>query len=358
MARMLDPTDDRTVSRLMVAREKRGRASVEPVAAAFANGVFDRIINGRFESGRKLADDDLARVLSAFGTQVDGRMHAPVQSFDGNQGPTRTRPKGEWYERGRVHVDVRPGGFALAATSLALGRKRAMMEVGETCLSWTDHAAERFYERSCGDTPQSAAIGGALMSNFFPASMAAHAIARDGLPPYLAIPCEGGLLLGTVSWTQGAPRDTGDDHGMGIMHHGASVSRYRPARVQYVGPGCDTHVRWRADTYIGPREMRANQVEYAAAWGELATEPFARHMSRSTSRITVARFFMDEAQGGRLIREFVPTLDAMASLLSRTWVQYAMGRPEAVDAWLDAGASARGPRAGDAAEAPPPRFGT
>lgn len=357
MARMLDPTDDRTVSRLMVAREKRGRSSIESTVSSFAKGTFNRTLSSRFESGRKLADEDLARVMATFSARVDGALHAPIQAFDGNQGPTRTRPKGEWYERGRIHVDVRANGFALATTSLALGRKKAMMEVGEACMSWTDHAAERFYERSCGDTPQASAIGGALMASFFPASMAAHAIAREGLPPYLAIPCEGGLLLGSVTWTDDDPAKSAEDFGMGIMHDRGYTTQYRPARVQYVGPRCDKRVRWRADTYIGPREMRANQLEYALAWGELASEPFARHMSRSTSRITVARFFMDREQGTRLIGEFAPTLEAVTRLLSEPWVQYAAGRPEAIDAWLDAAQAAAGP-AGDDDEAPSLRFGT
>ncbi len=363
MPRPLDPTNDRTVSRLMVAREKRGRASLMSRYRPFAQGFHD-LVGDRFGSGRKLTGVELAALTHGFERAVDGHPQKALQRFDGNQGPTRTRPKGEWFERGRIHVEATERGFKLVSTSLALGRKRALTETAESCLSWTDHAAARFYERAGGDEPQEATIGGALMDAFFAASMAAHAIGRHGLPPYLAIPCDGGLLLGSVEWETGER----SGYGVGSAHERGETTSYLPSTVSYTTEDReDAQPRWRADTFIGQRELRPNQCEYLHAWQEMAAAPFVRHMSRSTARIAAARRFMDAGQMAHLIAEFTPYRDAMARFLSETWVQYAVGKPDAVDAWLEAlspvaaaGTVAADEDTDDVMEegCPAPRFGT
>lgn len=269
MNRPLSPLGDVTVSKGFARREHHGTGDALPIVREVMSAVAKPVAD-RFAGKRRLEPAAVDRSLRIFAQGVDERM-LTVASYDMDQPATRTRPKGQYHERCRLAVSRQDDGFRLVAVTMGITCKRVHIEVNPTVASWTRHAAERFYLRDHTASTANAAIGGALSDHFPMLCIAVEAVRASWRFSDLAIPVKGGLLLGEVYDEPGQ-----DWSGNYLSLDGVNVSTGSkpPATTTWREPGVarGSVPCWRAKTFVGPDEMRADQVAYAAAWDALAVK--------------------------------------------------------------------------------------
>lgn len=263
----LDPYRDQSVSKAVARRTTAG--SRVAARAAFED-VFNTVrdtCNRRFETGRRLLGTELSELFRVFERDFDGNVDS-IAAFDGDRPATRTRPKGEAFERIRVHTSPfeNDGVIWLWTTRLFATRKTAVLETVRSPFSWVQHAVARLFERDGGHSDANREIGEAIMLHNFMLSVATDLIAFEKLPRKMGIPCGAGLLLGEVQelrMPEGASRRYMYDRQY------ASVSTLFPQALNWRMPAGDVTASWRAMTYVGECEMKPNQVEFVARWNDL-----------------------------------------------------------------------------------------
>ncbi len=265
----LNPLGDVTVSKGFARREHASTPDAMPVVRDVIAAVAGPIV-GRFGAGRRLDHAGVDRCLATFARGVDERMLV-VSAYDRDVPATRARPKARAHERCRLAVSRRDDGFRLMAVWMGLTCRRVSVEVAPTVTSWTRHAAERFYLRDLSVSTANVAIGGALAAHFPMVCLAIEAVRSTWTHCDLAVPLRGGLLLGEVYDEPGHDSDgsfVAFDAGRLATGSAMPASTTCHDRGKpFLSVPC-----WRARTYVGPEEMRDDQVAYAAAWDALALQ--------------------------------------------------------------------------------------
>lgn len=262
----LDPRRDVTASRGMARREHVvtpiGLSVIEDVMTSISKPALDS-----FGRHRRLTPQVIDAMASKFDALVDVRhAHAIVRSCDHDVAATRTQPKRVSHERLRFLVTQDDDGFALSTVQFEVTRKSLMTEVKHTTLSWTRHASERFYERADRQAlPSSASIGKGLADMFATACMASVVVVGEGFSRSLPLPCQGGLLLGEVSYL---PPEAWKSRAVMADNAGVSTRRSKPTHVS-TGALVNGVLTWRGRTFVGPDELGPDQKAYVDAWAEL-----------------------------------------------------------------------------------------
>ncbi len=324
----LDPYRDQTVSKILARQTAAG--SRVAARAAFED-VFNSV-NGackhRFRSGRRLQGGELSEIFKAFERDFDGNVDS-IAAFDGDRPATRTRPKGEAFERIRVHTSPfeNDGVVWLWTTRLFASRKTAVFETSRLPFSWLQHAVARVYERCEGNMDANRQIGEALMLHNFMLSVATDLVSFEKLPVRLAIPCADGMLLGEVQELR-APEGTSKRYI--YEREFGSVSTVLPQVLAWRTEAGKTCASWRAFTFIGEHEMKANQHEYVARWNELRRlfKATADRIVQIQPRMNAVIDTPEEAAPGgfdALSKEFERATDYVRQLLTDPVMSYAIG---------------------------------
>ena len=262
-----NPVGDVTVSRGYARREHAATPDGLPVVRDLMTAVAGPVAR-RFGANRRLEPVGVDACLASFAAGLDERMQVTA-AWDRDVAATRARPRARAHERCRLAVSRRGDGFRLMAVWMALTCRKAHVEVAPTVVSWTRHAAERFYQRDLTASTANAAIGGALSVHLPMVCLAIDAVRSTWTHADLAVPLNGGLLLGEV---YDEPGHEADGCFLTFDAGRLTTGLAKPASTTYSerGKAWNSAPCWRARTFVGPDEMRDDQVAYAAAWDALA----------------------------------------------------------------------------------------
>ncbi len=334
--RPLNPFGDVTVSKGFARREHAATVDALP----FVSDLMARAARpayARFTKKRRLHPPEIAGCVGDFGRLLDDLADI-VGRYDLDVAATRARPRSEYHERARLCVSRDERDFRLVSVSLGINAKRFYFEASPTVLGWTRHAAERCYERVGGAARTGEVIGRALARQLPMASLAIEAVHSRKGHCDLAIPAGGGLLLGQVH--EVAEVDWEGRYAL-VTADGANAGRKPPTSTLPAPPhrGAGPVACWTAITYIGPDELRPEQVEYATAWlavgdraglvddGPLASQLIAlRHFGPDA----LARHRADSAQVAGWLAEFLDAPD-YAGFIKRAPYPASLPAPPAPD---------------------------
>jgi hypothetical protein len=128
---------------------RRLSRSVEGKMQEFASAVVGTV-SARFRLGRRLSGEDLRRLI-ADTDRIVGEQMVPVARVGHHRPATRTRPKGEAFERLSLHVmpKQRASGqaFEIWAFRMVVGARKVVFDTMHTGLQFHLHTVQRVLQR-------------------------------------------------------------------------------------------------------------------------------------------------------------------------------------------------------------------
>lgn len=249
---------------------RRLSRSIDGKMEEFTSSVF-RTVSSRFRSGRRLSVEDL-RGLIAETDRIVGTEMAPIVRRGHHQPATRTRPKGETFERLSLHIipkDQRAGQtFEIWAFRMIAGTRRVVFDTMHTGLQFHLHTVQRVLERSDNVTEDSPVetTAKAVLTHAGRLFAAIEASKARGCDLSVGIPFGPGMLAGTIEEEWVAPGKT-YNFDRTCLDAEAGIRREMPHPFLISGEGRLRKVTLR--TYIPGELMRPRQAEYTDRWDDL-----------------------------------------------------------------------------------------
>lgn len=233
-----------------------------------------KAVSNRFRHGRRLSSEDL-RGLIAETDRIIGTEMTPVVRQGHHRPATRTRPKGEAYERLSLHVmpkDRQSGQtFEIWAFRMFADARRVVFDTMHTGLQFHLHTVHRVLERSDNVTEDSsvATTARAILAHAGRLFASLEASKTRQCDLSIFIPFGPGMLAGTIEEEDIQPGDaiSFDRTSLDVE---AGVRRQMPH--PYLGAGDDSLRKITLRTYIQGELMRPRQAEYTDMWDDLRYE--------------------------------------------------------------------------------------
>jgi hypothetical protein len=248
---------------------RRLSKSIDGKMAEFASTVFNAV-SGRFRSGRRLSNEAL-RALVDETDRIVGTDMTPVVCLGHHRPATRTRPKGEAYERLSLHVipKAKSSGqtFEIWAFRMMASVRRVVFDTMHTGLQFHLHTVQRVLERSdnvAEDSPVTTTAK-AVLTHAGRLFAAVEAAKMRDCSLSLGIPFGPGMLAGTIERESIAP----DEYMFDRTYLDAEAGLHRRLAHPFLTSGENFLRKVTLRTYIPGELMRPRQAEYTDRWEDL-----------------------------------------------------------------------------------------